>query len=270
MDGLHRIINLGGGLAKLATILQFCWKIKLYEKTFHSILGFASPLDQHTDKTLNIRVDLLIAVTADTQEKLPPFQPPRPHPPLVPNPSLSKFQIPDSPLFSRKSFKDILSDSPFCARSRKLLLEMRILTEPTLYDEEVEDFGEWSSNLSPTCSSLSRVIYFTSDIYRRALGIPSIPFTSPLNEAAIKKISLCLEDTSNDETWIRYPGNLLWILLIASSATVAKGPRGFFIMLLFRVGTSAVWWGTEEAREAILEFADVKRRANGLPLFEKN
>jgi hypothetical protein len=270
MDGLRRIINLRGGLDNLATINQFGWKVKLYEKTFHSILGFASIVYQHTDKTINIRIDLIIAAMGDSQEKLPPFQPPRPHPPLVPNPSLSKFQIPDSPLLSRKSFKSILSGSPFCARGRKLLLEMRMLTDPTVYNEEVEGFGEWSSTLSPTYSSLSRTIYFTSDIYRRALGSPSIPFTSPLNETAIKEISLGLEDIGNDETWIRYPGILLWILLTASSATVARGPRGFFVMLLFRVGISAVWWGTEEAREALLRFADVKRRANGLLPLKNN
>lgn len=209
---------------------------------------------------------------ADRQEKLPPFQTPRPRPPLIPLPLTFGFnrQVPESPLFSSKPFKDVLADSPFCTMSRELLLQMRSLTEQALSDKDVQDSTISSLSLPPlSSSSLSRVIYFTSIIYLRTLGGPPIPFSSPLNSTAIKEVSLGLEDTDNDKTWIQYPGILLWVVLIAASSTIATEQGGFFIMLLFRVGTSAIWWGTEEAREAILKFAEVKGRANGLSMLRK-
>jgi hypothetical protein len=117
---------------------------------------------------------------------------------------------------------------------------------------------------SPFSPSLSKIIYHTSTIYASAFSTPPTPFKSVFNSHAVRSICQGLEDTSNDETWTRYPGILLWIALTANAAAADLPQKSFFAMFVFRVGTSAAWWGMEAGGEAVRRFAVVKRRAEGV------
>lgn len=89
-----------------------------------------------------------------------------------------------------------------------------------------------------------------------------VPFRSAGNAADVNEIRDALEDTSNDETWTHYPGILFWILLTALAAA-NDDRRCYIAMFMFRVGTTAVWWGTEEATAAVMTFLRVKMAAEG-------
>lgn len=102
--------------------------------------------------------------------------------------------------------------------------------------------------------SLFRIVNAASNIYRRAFQ--GIQFASVCNSVDVKEICDGLEDASNDETWTRYPGILLWIVLVGM---VADYQRSFFTMWVFRVGTTAVWWGMDDATTAVMTFLRVKR-----------
>jgi hypothetical protein len=116
----------------------------------------------------------------------------------------------------------------------------------------------------PSSSSLLKIVYLTSTIYSQALSESPTMFSSLANHPAMEQIYGELADTANDDTWIRFPGVLLWIVLTAGAAAAFSSKQGFFIMFLFRVGTSAVWWGREEARLSLLTFLWAKRRSEGL------
>lgn len=63
---------------------------------------------------------------------------------------------------------------------------------------------------------------------------------------------------------MKYPGVLLWILLVGvAAADGGEGERSYLTMWFYRVGTTAVHWGVEECTEAVLAFLRVKRVADG-------
>lgn len=70
-----------------------------------------------------------------------------------------------------------------------------------------------------------------------------------------------MEDTGCDETWTRYPGLLMWILLVGMA--VGGERRSFLTMFFYKVGTTAVWWGMDECTRAVMTFLRVKRGAEG-------
>ncbi|KAE9363405.1 hypothetical protein N431DRAFT_357302 [Stipitochalara longipes BDJ] len=229
MNGLQRIINLRGGLYNLAFIPQFCWKLQL--------------------------IDLMVALQTNREPLFPPIQLPAPSTPPHLNESIGSFQIADSPLFGTSSFGDVLATSPFDSQSRQVLQQMRDLTDrlapcPNSVDESI---------LFTT--TVSKIIHNTAIIYSSAFSTPPLPFNSAYNATSVKTIAECLEDTTNDMIWTRYPGVLLWIVLTAYAAAETLPERSFFATFVFRVGTSAAWWGTEAAGLAIRKFIVVKRVA---------
>lgn len=113
-------------------------------------------------------------------------------------------------------------------------------------------------------NTLTKIIYAASSIYRCAFNNPPTPLSSPTNIDALRTISTCLEDTRNDGTWTECPGILLWVTLTALSAAVNQPESSFIAMFVFRVGTSAAWWGPRQARAAIMTFLKVKKRSEGL------
>lgn len=214
-----------------------------------------------------LSIDLLVAITTSSEPRLN-FRFPRPIPPPHQNPSIGSPQIPDSPLFGSKPLASVLIHSAFCEESIKVLQVMRDLTDIRQFGSHNSIQGcsgtRQSAAVHHSSASLLRIVHLTSVIYNRALSEPPTVFSSPANYTAMKQICRELEDTANDETWIRYPGVLLWIILTAVSAATFRVERSFFIMFLLRVGTSAAWWGPEEARVSLLRFLWVKRHAEGL------
>ncbi|KAL2072913.1 hypothetical protein VTL71DRAFT_10237 [Oculimacula yallundae] len=227
MDGLLRIVTLRGGLKEFRLIRQFCWKIHL--------------------------IDLLVAVMTSSQPRFRDQNPQRPAPALVINTSIGKLQIADSPLYGDVPFDQLLEGSSFCTASVKLLQEMRDLTEGFRGVASVP--ADISGHGGPF-----DIINAASNIYRRAFMTPPVPFHSVWNENDVKKICDALEDTSNDDTWTYYPGILLWVLLTALSAAKYKR-RSYIAFFVFRAGTTAIWWGMEEATTSVMTFLRVKLAA---------
>ena len=169
--------------------------------------------------------------------------------------------IPDSPVYGQEPFQVVLSGSAFSDQCIQMLQDMRDLTDGQEVNQEEfrQRIHKMETHPPSPPSSLICIIQQTSIIYQRAFLTPSIPFESPLNHHAVRSIAQCLENTSNDTTWVRFPGILLWIILNAASAALYLPERSFFVMWLIKVGTGAAWWGAEEAKEAVLRFVRVKR-----------
>lgn len=237
MDGLARIVTMKGGLKNLCPIKQFCWKIHL--------------------------IDLTVALLNNTQPRFSDQHPRRPM--QFTNHS---HQISASPLYSITSyfpsFEIESSASPFCPRSLSLLHEMHALTynsKSKLSSTRIPPLT-LSAGIGDENRGLFRIIQAASNIYRRAFI--NIPFSSPCNRREVQAICECLEDAENDEVWVKYPGVLLWILLVGvAAADGGEGERSYLTMWFYRVGTTAVHWGVEECTEAVLAFLRVKRVADG-------
>ncbi len=137
-----------------------------------------------------------------------------------------------------------------------MLQEMRDLTDGHVPQPQFSDEAIPST-------TLLKIIHTTGIIYASALTTPPTPFNAACNAAAVRTIAECLEDTTNDSVWTQYPGILLWIVLTAYTAADKLPERSFFATFLSRVGTSAVWWGTDAAGMAIRRFSVVKRVAEG-------
>ncbi len=130
------------------------------------------------------------------------------------NPSIGKVQVADSPLCGVVDFKTLLGKSAFCKGSIELLQEMRDLTDGICDADSPGTFGT---------GSVFRIVNAASNIYRRAFQ--GVPFSSACNSVNVMEICDGLEDISNDETWIRYPGILFWIALVE---IIADYQRSFF------------------------------------------
>ncbi|KAL2076212.1 hypothetical protein VTL71DRAFT_1155 [Oculimacula yallundae] len=183
-------------------------------------------------------IDLIVAVTTTTR---PRFWDQNPQKPAIYT-NLSN-QIADSPLHGTMDF----GSSSFCPATLILLQEMRDLTN-----------GVKATLSRGTGTGLFPIIDAASSIYRRAFL--KVPFDSPCNSKDVERICELLEDHSADETWVKYPGLLMWILLVGMSAA-KRERRSFLTMFLYRVGTTAVWWGMDECTMAVMTFLRVKRRA---------
>jgi hypothetical protein len=209
-------------------------------------------------------VDLLVAIMTSSGPRLQ-FRSTHPTPPTYQNQSTGSPQIPDSPLFGSNPLALVLAHSVFCIETMKILQSMRDLTDIRQCGRHNSSlFPSSTPQLHPSSASLLRIVYLTATIYNRALSEPPTTFSSPLNHQAMEQICRELENKANDSTWIRFPGIFLWIVLTAGAAAAFRAECGFFTMFLMRVGTSAVWWGPEEARLSLLRFLWVKRRSEGL------
>ncbi|KUJ10555.1 uncharacterized protein LY89DRAFT_740264 [Mollisia scopiformis] len=240
INGLFRIISLRGGSPNITSVDHFCWKIAL--------------------------IDLLVAVLTGNEPKLS-FQTQEEvlGAPAI-NPSIGGLQVADSPLYGTEPLALVLEGSKFCKNAVLLLQHMQDLTKGSGREEPSPLIPRNEANSQASTGTLCKIVHATSSIYCRTFNNPPTPFSSPSNADALAIISTCLEDTTNDETWTRYPGILSWIVLTALAASIHQPQCSFFAMFVFRVGTSAAWWGPREARKSIMTFLDVKRRSDGLSI----
>ncbi len=187
-------------------------------------------------------------------------------------PSSTGILSPESPLFGVRPFRESLLSSQFSLQSQDLLQEMRDLTIWALSSTFLHVSPEQQRPASPTIemftldgssTSLSNIIYFTSNIFHRALLPHPIPLYSSVNYKAVEVISSCFENTSNDATWVQYPGILLWVSLTVTFAAQNTKIGSILMKELMAISAGAIWWGTEEAMEAIVRFGIVKRRSEG-------
>lgn len=196
-------------------------------------------------ETNNPRIDLMVAVTTNTHPRFWDQNPQRPG-----KYTNHSHQISDSPLYGTQRF----SSPPFplcdfCPATLTLLQEMRDLTDgvKATLSREIGRGAEFE------------IVNAAASIYRRAfLGVP---FETSCNARDVQRMCELLEDETCDETWVRYPGVLMWILLVGVAAGKRSGERSFLTMFFYRVGTTAVWWGMEECTQAVMTFLRVKRAA---------
>jgi len=190
-------------------------------------------------------------------------------PPLR-EPSQESIPKPDSPLYGTTSLDSLLAGSAFSNDAILLLQFMRDLTQSTGQENSplVKAIKGKTSNLpsDPLC----KIIHATSAIYCGAFTQPPIPFSSEVNSGPLAVISTCLEDPTNDDIWKEHPGIFLWIVLTAMSAAVNDLKCGFLSLWVLRIGTWAAWWGTREARAAMMTFLRVKRKSEGLADIEES
>ncbi|KAH7342224.1 hypothetical protein BKA65DRAFT_287822 [Rhexocercosporidium sp. MPI-PUGE-AT-0058] len=159
-------------------------------------------------------------------------------------------QNPDSPLHGVEPFTTALfSSSAFCPATLTLLHEMRCLTKRS----------KATLSRGVGMGVVYEIVNAAANIYRRAFL--KVPFEASCNERDVERICELLEDEGCDDTWVAYPGVLMWILLVGIAAAGKGGrrERSFLTMFFYRVGTTAVWWGTEECTEAVMTFLRVKR-----------
>ncbi|KAH7412613.1 hypothetical protein BKA64DRAFT_659233 [Cadophora sp. MPI-SDFR-AT-0126] len=216
-------------------------------------------------QTKSSRIDLTVALLTNTQPRFNDQTPRRPM-----QFSNHSHQIASSPLYSTTSyfpsFEFESTTSPFCPKTLLLLHKMHTLTHNSSSNSPFAPIPPPTLGVSTAVENgnkgLFRIVQAASNIYRRA--ILKIPFASQCNRRDAQVICECLEDAENDEVWVRYPGVLLWILLVGvAAAEGGDGERSYLTMWFYRVGTTAVWWGVEECTEATMVFLRVKRLADG-------
>ncbi|RFU25393.1 hypothetical protein B7463_g10945, partial [Scytalidium lignicola] len=248
IDGLKRIASIRGGLDKMTDMNHFRLKVQLNQQD-----------------SLSTRIDLLVAAMLDTETRFPT---PGLGRPLRPPPRLhGLIQIPDSPLYGHQFLQDILLDSPFCAQSIVLLQQMQDLTRGFLLQGTPSHPipllpSEPTASLLQVCNvdqppSLLNIITLTATLYTQFFSNTTLPVSiSTLTTA----LTTCLESTVHDETWMQYPGILLWIVLTGCAATTGeKGERSFFLLWATRIGLSSVWGWWEEMRMSVEGFSRVRR-----------
>ncbi|KAL5326419.1 hypothetical protein ACEPPN_004104 [Leptodophora sp. 'Broadleaf-Isolate-01'] len=101
-------------------------------------------------------------------------------------------------------------------------------------------------------------LHHTALIYERAVTPPHIPFISPINYQDLASMYESLNISAPNPFWIRYPGMLLWVLLVGCAVSVKREERSYFMMFLAKVGifTEQRWWF--ETQNAILKFVKVQ------------
>jgi len=111
--------------------------------------------------------------------------------------------------------------------------------------------------------SVLDVLRIASIIHCRALSTPPVHFSAPANIPLLRLLYDFINVSAPDPFWLRYPGILLWVLLIGCAAAVKRRERSYFMMYLAKVGifTEPRCWF--EAQSAILRFIEVQNTIKG-------
>ncbi|KAL3421835.1 hypothetical protein PVAG01_05991 [Phlyctema vagabunda] len=97
-------------------------------------------------------------------------------------------------------------------------------------------------------------------IFSRSLENPRIDFAaSPANDTAFAQLGAAFAKCTPDDFWSRYPGILLWVLLVATAAARNRREAPFWIFYLSRVAdfARAESWLAQSA--AVRRFVDLQR-----------
>jgi len=108
-------------------------------------------------------------------------------------------------------------------------------------------------------SALFSIVQSTAFIYRAAFLTPPRPISSPLNHQHVASIVRSLSSPDGDETWVRYPGILLWIILVGTVAANNHPERSFFIHFYGKIISVARWHWWEEVIGAFQSFFPIRR-----------
>lgn len=221
--------------------------------------------------TIILSVDLftsIISMTPPRLAKLNNKDPPEPPRKIL---GLDVHCILDSPLYRhlpQHRLDNVTVGPPFDQTSIRLLQIMRTLSlqpspmvKTALLSEAAAIYQ--AQEPSPHTTPLFKTILHTSLIYSRAFHIDPIPFSSPINSNSLAILVQELESEVNDETWLRYPGVFLWVILTATVAAEGRPERAFLTQLFYKIVPVAKWGWWTEIRASMLTFLDVRRMAEG-------
>lgn len=110
--------------------------------------------------------------------------------------------------------------------------------------------------------ALFKIIQSTAIIYRAAFLVPPTPLSSPLNHQFVTSIVHILSSPDDDETWVRFPGILLWIILTGTVAAYNHPERAFFIHFYGKIISVARWQWWDEIIGAFETFLPMRRIAD--------
>ncbi|KAH7361032.1 hypothetical protein BKA65DRAFT_197237 [Rhexocercosporidium sp. MPI-PUGE-AT-0058] len=257
MNGLECIVKLKGGISKIQQQQMF---------------------------TKLIMFDYIIAISCASQPRFPYNPPPQPHSPASSSSKNGKFA--GSPLFGTGDFRQI--ECNWRTEDTKYILQaMWELTSHALDTRASASLSEGMQRsqhrtlvANSSLNSLPRMVsvqqqsaknaeemhifetlHHTALIYERAVNSLYTPFNSPINYPDLAFLYGSLNISAPNPFWIRYPGILLWVLLVGCAASVKREERSYFMMFLAKVGifTEQRWWF--ETQNAVLRFLEVQSLA---------
>jgi hypothetical protein len=234
------------------------------------------------------RFDYIIAVSCATAPRFPALHPPRPR---WPHSNFSRDGLfAASPLYGNGDFSGIRvndrRDQVIILLQKMWHLTNQAVTGNNVSLEDSETLSTliysstaWNSleehldTLSPRNSkhtlepelaekTVFDVLLAASIIYHRALSTPPTTFSAPANVSCLQNLFKYINVSAPDQFWLRYPGILLWVLLVGCAAAVKRSERSYFMMFLAKVGIFTelrCWFETESA---ILKFIAVQQRLN--------
>jgi hypothetical protein len=94
-----------------------------------------------------------------------------------------------------------------------------------------------SSCHDPSHNHVLQTLLSAASIYTLTLSCPNIDFPSPQNEESFQSLCAAFGKSSHDEFWERYPGILLWVLLVGTAASRGKEVAAFWMFYLARTGS---------------------------------
>lgn len=124
--------------------------------------------------------------------------------------------------------------------------------------------SDWSI-LNPTLaqpSTLFKIIRNTSIIYRGAFLLPSTPISSSLNYPFVTSIVALLSSSDYDDTWVCFPGILLWIMLTGTVAASNHPEQTFFKQFFAEIVSAARWSWWDEIIGAFEKFFKIRSIAD--------
>lgn len=261
MDAVERIVNLNGGFYRFQEDGTMAAKLTLF--------------------------DSMIAVQAGQPPRFPTvnYLVARPVTPVTEK----SMSLHESPLFGPGNFKNIITYPRNEDMIISLMNEMWKLTW-TVGDHNGEMVRPKSIHVIPFTTYPQRYYYTelltlplvshctncshnhvletlrsAGVIYSRCLTNPNIDFPSPMNEEAFNQLCASFGKCSDDEFWIRYPGILLWILLVGAASSRAKKSAAFWMFYLSRTGsftTAETWLMGSTAIRKFLELQKWMREAS--------
>ncbi|KAH6676770.1 hypothetical protein B0J14DRAFT_586278 [Halenospora varia] len=105
----------------------------------------------------------------------------------------------------------------------------------------------------------------TASIYAFTLTSPKVDFPSSSNTPAFNSLCDNFSKCSDDDFWVRYPGVLLWVLLVGTAASRGKEEASFWIFYLARTtGGFSDAEGWMVGSRAVKRFVEVQSWMRGV------
>jgi hypothetical protein len=222
------------------------------------------------------RFDYIVAITCAERPRFPPVHFFLPQAAMTAKGECPKL-IFDSPLCGSGNFNHIMRGDSEQEQIKSLLREMWDLTangkrsrQPEMVSTDTQLMRKPYHchrniikrlpvilNSDPNHHVLE-VCQLTARIYRRAFFVPAVAFTSARNASDFNRLFEVLSKCATDDFWVRYPGVLLWVLLVSSATSALRNERSYFMMYLAKIGifSEPVHW--QQIQNAILRFLEVQ------------